>query len=182
MDCCYKRQPAALLPVLALCTACGGRSIERVESADSACVYGNIVVDDGYVPNNVIMHEVGVVYAPPFASPPTAVTFDNGDFFFDNVKAGRYYLARFMVGNDMFAFAASSEEELEPMVFEVKPGEAHYYGSFRATSGRGSVFSPAFDFQRATHPDESEIARTLMPHLSGTGWDARVQAALRTQP
>ncbi len=153
---------------------CGGHSIQKVESPESACVYGNIVVDDGYVPNAVIMHELGVVYAPPFASPPTATTFDNGDFFFDNVKPGRYYLARFMVGNEMYAFSASTEEELAPMLFDVKPGESHFYGAFHAESGKGSIFSPAFDFQRAAHPDEAQVLRALMPHLMGTGWDQRV--------
>ncbi len=158
---------------------CGGHSIGKVESPESACVYGNIVVDDGYVPNAVIMHELGVVYAPPFASPPTATTFDNGDFFFDNVKPGRYYLARFMVGRDMYAFSATTEEELAPMLFEVKAGESHFFGAFHAQSGKGSIFSPAFDWQPAAHPDEAEVLRALLPHLTGTGWDQRV--ATRTK-
>jgi len=162
---------AALALVL---IGCGGHSIGRVKSAESACVYGNIVVDDNYVPTNVIMHELGVVYAPPFASPPAATTFNNGDFFFDNIKPGRYYLARFMVGRDMYAFVATSEKELAPMLFEVRPGASHYMGTFRVKTGVGSIFSPKFDFQRAAHPDEAELLRTLMPHLAGTGWDARV--------
>jgi hypothetical protein len=164
----------ALAALVAASAGCGGHSIQEVESPDSACVYGNIVVDEDYVPNNVIMHEVGVVYAPPFASPPTATTFDNGDFFFDNVKPGRYYLARFMVGRDMYAFSATSEAELAPMIFEVKSGAAFYMGSFHATSGKGSIFSPGFDFARSAHPDEATILRNLMPHLAGTGWAERV--------
>src|SRR5260221_3220506 len=116
----------ALSALIAAGAGCGGHSIQRVESPESACVYGNIVVDDAYVPNNVIMHEVGVVYVPPFASPPTAATFDNGDFFFDNVKPGRYNLASFMVGNDMYACSPTSDAELAPMIFEVKSGARFY--------------------------------------------------------
>lgn len=164
----------ALSILVAASLGCGGHSIREAESPESACVYGNIVVDDGYVPNNVIMHEVGVVYAPPFASPPTATTFDNGDFFFDNVKPGRYYLARFMVGRDMYAFSATSEAELAPMIFEVESAAAFYMGSFHATTGKGSIFSPNFDFARSAHPDEATVLRTLMPHLAGTAWAQRV--------
>jgi hypothetical protein len=142
-------------------------------------VYGNIQIDDGYVPNAVIIQELGVVYAPPFKSPPQATTYDDGTFFFDNVKAGKYYLARFMVGQTMYAFSATSEKELEPMLFEVKAGEAHYYGSFLVKTGVGSVFSPAFDFQRASHPDAAKIRSSLAPHLQGTGWD---QLLAKAQP
>jgi len=165
------RRPLFALGLLALLSGCGGGGIGHAQGPDSACVYGSIVVDENDVPNAVIMHELGVVYAPPFASPPTATTFTDGTFFFDNVKPGRYYLARFMVGQDMFAFAATTEKALEPMLFVVAPGEAHYMGSFHAKTGVGSIFSPSFDFPRVDHPDAPAVLKSLSPHLAGTGWE-----------
>jgi len=165
--------------VLPFAFGCRGTSVKAPTSPESACVFGNILVDEQYVPDAVVMHEVGEVYAPPFASPPTAHTFTNGDFFFENVKPGRYYLARIKLGNELHTVAATSEAELGPMVFEVAPGAVHYAGSLRMTTGGAPALGAgSSNIQRAAQPDPRTILENLLPHLAKTGWDTRVRAQL----
>jgi hypothetical protein len=133
----------------------------------------------------VTLYKVGEVYAPPFKSPPQSHTYTNGNFFFENLAPGKYFLASFMSGNEIFYFnftGLKKEEFLKKVAIEIKPGAVVYLGSYKVTGiERNFLKSDTFDIKHSDKPGKTTILKQLEEAAKGTGWDQRFAQAMKTQ-
>lgn len=168
---------------VAILAGCGAAPIKKVSGPESSAAYGNITLPDNKVVTRVILYKVGEVYAPPFKSPPQSHTYNNGNFFFENLKPGKYYLASFMSGNVAFYFnyrGLKDEEFLKKVAIEIKPGSANYLGSYEVTGIERNFFmSDTFDIKRSKKPSKNTILKHLKDAAKGTGWDKRFAKAMK---
>jgi hypothetical protein len=129
------------------------------------------------------MYKVGEIYAPPFKSPPQSHTYNNGNFFFENLTPGKYYLASFMSGNNAFYFNYSGikdEDFLKKVAIDIKPGTVVYFGSYEVTGIERNFFkSDTFDIKRSKKPGRKTILKHLQKATKGTGWDKRFTKAIK---
>jgi len=170
---------AILAVVLAGCM--GATPIRPVSGPDASVAYGNISIPDRHI-TNVMLYKVGVVYAPPFKSPPHGHTYTNGNFFFENLEPGQYYLVGFMSGQDAFYFnyqGIKKEEFVKKVAIEIKPGAATYLGSYKVTGiERNFLSADKFDIKPSQTPTRSDILIQLQEAAKGTGWDTRFANAM----
>lgn len=166
-----------------LLTGCfGAAPIKPVVDSKSSAAYGNISLPDHYI-TNVMMYKVGEVYAPPFKSPPHAHTYTNGNFFFENLEPGKYYLMGFMAGQEAFYFnyrGIEQDDFIKNVAIDVKPGSVAYLGSYQVTGIDRNFFkSDTFDIKRSKKPDRATILAHLKEVAEGTGWDQRFAKAMK---
>ena len=161
-----------------LLVSCGGLGpVRPVQNADNALVYGNIQLPGDKVVSQLIMHEYRVTYITPFKNPPQAHVYDNGDFFFENVKPGTYYLHRFLSGRTLYVFPYESMKEVDAATFEVKPGDVIYIGSFEVVNEKEEYIVPgSFELKALANPDSLSILRHIAEITRGTGWDKRIES------
>lgn len=166
---------AILTVVLTGCI--GAKPIKPVADQSHSAAYGNITLPDNKVITRVILYKVGEVYAPPFKSPPQSHTYMNGNFFFENLKPGKYYLASFMSGNNAFYFnyrGLKDEEFLKEIAIDIKPGTTVYLGSYEVTGiEKKFLKSDTFEIKRSKKPGKGTILKHLKQAAKGTGWDQR---------
>ena len=165
-------------------TGCfGAAPIKPVSGPESSAAFGNITLPDNKVITRVILYKVGEIYAPPFKSPPQSHTYTNGNFFFENLPPGKYYLASFMSGNRHFYFnfrGIDKEEFLEKVAIDIKPGTINYLGSYEVTGITENFFaSDTFDIKASKKPAPKTILKHLAEAAKGTGWDKRFAKALK---
>jgi hypothetical protein len=172
----------ALATLILLLTGCGAPAIKPVAGPQFAAAYGNITLPDNKVITRVMLYKVGVVYAPPFKSPPQSHTYTNGNFFFENLKPGKYFIMGFMSGNNAFYFnytGLSKEEFLKKAAVEIKPGSVTYLGSYQVTGITDNFLkSDTFDIKASKTPGKATILKHLIKAAKGTGWDKRFAAAM----
>ncbi|WP_455198783.1 hypothetical protein [Kaarinaea lacus] len=166
-----------------LLTGCfGAASIRPVSGPGSSAAFGNITLPGNKVITRVILYKVGEVYAPPFKSPPQSHTYNNGNFFFENLSPGKYYLASFMSGNRHFYFNFSGIDEkefLEKVAIDIKAGSVNYLGSYEVTGITDNFFaSDTFDIKASKKPGPKTILDHLIKATKGTGWDKRFANAI----
>ena len=165
---------AAMVTILAGCL--GAASVKPLAGPEYSAVYGNISLPDGHI-TNVMLYKVGEVYAPPFKSPPKGHTYTNGDFFFENLAPGKYFLVGFMAGQEAFYFnyrGLKEEEFLNEVAVEIRPGSVTYIGSYEVTGiDRNFIKSDTFDIKRSETPSKNRILTHLKDVTKGTGWDQR---------
>ena len=151
--------------------------IKQASDPSHSAAYGNITLPDNKVITRVILYKVGEVYAPPFKSPPQSHTYTNGNFFFEDLTPGKYYLASFMSGNNAFYFnyrGLKDEEFLNEVAIDIKPGSVVYLGSYHVTGiERNFLKSDTFDIKRSKKPAKTTILKHLQKAAKGTGWDKR---------
>lgn len=161
----------------------GAAPIKTVSGPESSAAFGNITLPDNKVITRVILYKVGEVYAPPFKSPPQSHTYTNGNFFFENLAPGKYYLASFMSGNRAFYFnfqGIEKEEFLEKVAIDIKPGTVNYLGSYEVTGITDNFFaSDTFDIKASKKPEPKAILKHLIEAAKGTGWDKRFAKILK---
>jgi hypothetical protein len=159
----------------------GAAPIKKVAGPEAAAAYGNISIPDKYI-TNVMLYKVGEIYAPPFKSPPTSHTYMNGNFFFENLEPGQYYLVGFMSGRDAFYFnyqGIEKEEFIKKVAIDIKPGAVTYLGSYKVTGiERNFIKSDTFEIKPSKIPDRSKILLHLKEAAKGTGWDKRFAGAM----
>ena len=164
-------------------SGCGAPPIKPVEGPSSAAAYGNITLPDNKVITRVILYKVGEVYAPPFKSPPQSHTYMNGNFFFENLTPGKYFLASFMSGNVAFYFnyrGIKEKEFIKKYAINIKPGSVKYLGSYRVTGIEKHWFSSgSFKIKRSKKPRPKTILKHLIKASKGTGWDKRFTKAMK---
>jgi hypothetical protein len=165
-------------------TGCfGAAPIRPVAGPESSVAYGNISLPDNKKITNVMLYKVGEVYAPPFKSPPKGHTYTNGNFFFENLEPGKYFLVGFMSGQDAFYFnyrGLKEEEFINEVAVDIKPGSAIYLGSYQVTGiERNWIKSDTFDIQPSKTPGKNTILKQLKQAAKGTGWDQRFAAAMK---
>lgn len=172
--------------IAVILTGClGAAPIKPIASPEHAVAYGNITLPDNKVITHVTLYKVGEVYAPPFKSPPQSHTYTNGNFFFENLAPGKYFLASFMSGNEVFYFNFTDlkeEEFLKKIAVEIKPGSAVYLGSYAVTGiERNFLKSDTFDIKRSDKPSKTTILKQLKEVAKGTGWDQRFAQAMQSK-
>ena len=168
--------------VAAILAGCGAAPIRAVSGPESAAAYGNIALPEGVI-NNVMLYKVGEVYAPPFKSPPKSHTYTNGNFFFENLEPGQYYLVGFMSNQEVFYFnyrGINEEEFINEVAIDIKPGSVTYLGSYKVTGiDRHFIRSDTFDIKRSKKPSRKTILTHLKEAAAGTGWDERFAKAMK---
>jgi len=131
----------------------------------------------------VMLYKVGEVYAPPFKSPPQSHAYTNGNFFFENLAPGKYFLMGFMAGQEAFYFNYQGIEEaefLKKVAVEIKPGKVVYLGSYAVTGIDRNLFkTDTFDIKRSVKPTQTTILKHLKEAAKGTGWDERFAKAMK---
>ena len=170
--------------ITAFLSGCFGIApIKDVAGPEYSAAYGNITLPENRVITRVTLYKVGEVYAPPFKSPPQSHTYNNGNFFFENLKPGKYYLASFMSGNEVFYFnyrGLEKEEFLNEVAIDIKPGSVNYLGSYQVTGiERNFIKSDTFTIKRSKTPSETTILKHLQQASKGTGWDQHFANAIK---
>ena len=168
----------------AILTGCfGAAPIKPMAGPKASAAYGNISLPDNKYITNVMLYKVGEVYAPPFKSPPRGHTYTNGNFFFENLEPGKYFLVGFMSGQDAFYFnyrGLKEEEFIKEVAIDIQSGSTTYLGSYRVTGiERNFIKSDTFDIQRSDTPDKNTILKHLKEAAKGTGWDQRFSNAMK---
>jgi hypothetical protein len=173
-----------IILITAILSGCfGAAPIKPVAGPEYSAAYGNIILPDEQVITRVILYKVGEVYAPPFKSPPQSHTYMNGNFFFENLEPGKYYLASFMSGNHAFYFnyrGLKDEEFLKEVAVDIQPGTVTYLGSYKVTGIKNNfIKSDTFDIKRTKIPGKTAILKHLREAAQGTGWDQRFGSAMK---
>ena len=167
---------------ITILTGCMGPApIRPATSPDASVAYGNISLPDKHI-TNVMLYKVGEIYAPPFKSPPRGHIYTNGNFFFENLEPGQYYLMGFMSGQDAFYFnyqGIKKEDFIKKVAIDIKPGVVTYLGSYKVTGiERNFLKSDTFDIKPSETPTRSNILLHLKEAAKGTGWDKRFAKAI----
>lgn len=166
-----------------LISGCGSAPIRPVASQEASAAFGNITMPEDRVVTRVMLYKVGEIYAPPFKSPPNSHTYMNGNFFFENLAPGQYYIVGFMSGQEIFHFnysGISKEEFLKEVAIDIKPGMVTYLGSYRVTGIEDNFFSSdTFDIKPVREPDSQTILKHLKEAAAGTGWDEKIKQQMR---
>ncbi len=180
------RQTLTLVVVFiaAFISGCGAPAIRPVSGPGVGAAYGNITLPEGVI-TNVMLYKVGVVYAAPFKSPPQSHTYTNGNFFFENLEPGKYFLVGFMSGQNAFYFNYRGMDEKEfiaKAAIEVKPGGVVYLGSYQVTGIERNFFkTDTFEIKRTDKPTRKTILGHLTEAAKGTGWDERFAVAMKSK-
>ena len=177
-------QAAAIVLLTAILAGCfGAAPIKPVSKPEAAAAFGNISLPNNMYITNVMLYKVGEVYAPPFKSPPHSHTYTNGNFFFENLEPGKYFLVGFMSGQDAFYFnyrGIEEEEFIKEVAVDIKPGATVYLGSYLVTGiERNLLKSDTFEIKRSNTPDKKTILKHLQEAAKGTGWDVRFASAVK---
>lgn len=173
--------PLLVTAAIILAACVGAAPIRPAESPDRAMAFGNITIP-GKVLNGVSLYKYGEVYAPPFKSPPRSHTYTNGNFFFENLAPGKYYLVSFMSGNNIYYFDYSGveKENIEQSLIEIRPGAIVYLGSYRVTAETDHLLrQDTFDIEQVGEPTEKTILMHLEEATAQTGWDEKIVRRLK---
>lgn len=165
-----------------LITGCGTEAIRPVSGPEAAAAYGHITIPAGNI-TNVMLYKVGETYVLPLKPPPRSHAYPNGDYFFENLEPGKYYLLGFMLGQETFYFnhqGIKGTKPLKDLTIDINPGSAAYLGSFEVMGiDRNFIRSDSFEVKRSKTPTKSTILKHLIEVTKGTGWDARFEKALK---
>lgn len=168
--------------LVAIIAGCGAPGIKPVSGPKAAAAYGNITMPAGNI-TRVMLYKVGEVYAPPFKSPPQSHTYTNGNFFFEDLEPGKYFLMGFMSGQEAFYFnytGIKEEKFIKEVAVDIKPGSVIYLGSYEVTGIDRNLFkTDTFDIKRSKTPTRDTILKHLKEATKGTGWDARFEKAMK---
>jgi hypothetical protein len=162
-------------------TGCGVKPVKPVVSFDAAAAYGNITLPEGSI-TSVVLYKVGDVYDNQFKTPPQGRVFANGDFFFENLDRGKYYLVGFTVGKVKFDFNYRDVEEyafITETAVVVRPGEVAYMGSYDVTGIDNNFQKDAtFEIARSKTAARMLILKHLKEELQGSGWESHFDRAM----
>jgi hypothetical protein len=165
-----------------LLAGCGTPAIQPVSGPDVAAAYGNITLPEGNI-TSVLLNKVGVVYVPPFKSPPEGHVYTNGNFFFENLEPGKYFLVGFMAGQNAFYFnyyGMKEDEFMKKVAIEIKPGSVTYLGSYKVSGiTHNFIKTDTFNIEPSKTPSKSAILKHLIDATKGTGWDERLNKAMK---
>lgn len=108
---------------------------------------------------------------------------DNNYFVVTNIKPGKYFFRAFATPTSMNSVSESSSPDEKDM-FEVKPGEIKFIGSFDYVENSRSFMDKvkntgSYQLRKATHPTEQEMLKWLMRISAGSGWESSIQQKLR---
>lgn len=101
---------------------------------------------------------------------------DNNYFVVPNIKPGKYYFRGFLT---VHGFNSISDGSSDKDMFEVKPGEIKFIGSFDYVKNDRSVMEKikntgTFTLRRASHPTEQEMFQWLKRVGAGSGWESSI--------
>jgi hypothetical protein len=165
-----------------LFTVCSANQIEPVSGPDVAMAYGNISLSGGYI-TDVVLYKVGEGGAPPIDVPHQSHVYDNGDYFFENLEPGTYFLMSFAAGNERFNFNYRSTDQAKFIngdAVEVKRGSVTYLGSYDVKKvGQNSQNGDSFEIVRSQTAARILILKHLKEEARGTGWDRLMDRAMK---
>lgn len=103
---------------------------------------------------------------------------DNNYFVVPNIKPGKYYFRGFTTANGFNSVSDGSSANDKDM-FEVKPGEIKFIGSFDYIKNDRGVIEKlkktgTFQLRRASHPTEQEMLQWLKRVGAGSGWESSI--------
>jgi hypothetical protein len=163
-------------------TVCSATPIKPASGPKAAAAYGNISLPEGYI-SNVMLYRVGEGDAPPIEWPHKSHIFTNGDFFFENVEPGRYFLKGFTAGREKFHFnygGINEAESINEAAVGIKPGSITYMGSYDVI-GIDKKFKKSADFEimRSKTAAKMLILKHLKEQVKTGGWDKHFEKAMR---
>jgi hypothetical protein len=168
--------------LVTLVTGCSTGEIKPVTGPEAAAAYGHITMPVGDI-SNVMLYKVGESYTPLIKPSPSSHVYPNGDYFFENLEPGKYFLLGFMSGQEAFYFNHQGIDDAKfqkEFTFDIKPGSVNYLGSFEVMGiDRNYQRSVYFDIKRSKIPTKSTILKHLIGETKGTGWDAVFEKALK---
>jgi len=166
--------------LLLIAAGCGGGSIRPPSSPESGMIFGNIVIDEDYVPTGVALAEYGKVYVGPFNPNPSGWCAKNGNFFFEDLVPGKYWLWYITSGRTRYWARHKTQEDLDAAIVDLKPGEIHFLGSYKITDNTIPIFNCGdVTVRAAMKPTEVEILQQLSDVLKDKGWKERIDARLK---
>jgi hypothetical protein len=167
--------------LFSIITGCATKPVKQDVSLDAAAAYGNITLPEGNI-TSVVLYKVGDVYDNISKIPPQGRVFANGDFFFENIDRGKYYLAGFTAGKEKFDFNYRGMEEyafIKENAVEVKPGEVAYMGSYDVTGIDINFKKDAtFEIAHSKTAVRILILKHLKEELQGSGWESHLDRAM----
>lgn len=161
---------------------CASATVRPISGPRASAVYGNISLSHGHI-YKVLLYKVGVVYVQPFKNPPKSHVYTNGNFFFENLKPGKYFLVGFIAGHKAFYFnylGLPKKVFLKKVAFRVKPGSVKYAGSYKVSGIDRHLFKTnTFEIKRSRRPSRNAILSQVAKAAAGTGWDLRFKQAIK---
>lgn len=163
-------------------TVCGAAPVKPASGPKAAAAYGNISLPYGYI-SDVVMYKVVEGDVPPIEWAHKSHVYPNGDFFFENVEPGKYFLRGFTAGREKFDFnyrGVNEAEFLNGASVEIKPGSITYMGSYDV-AGIDKKFQKGADFEIAHSKTAARmlILRYLKEQAKIAGWNKHFEKAMK---
>jgi hypothetical protein len=163
-------------------TVCGAAPIKPASGPMAAAAYGNISLPSGVI-SSVLLYKVGEGNKPPTEWPHKGHIFANGDFFFENVKPGTYFLKGFTAGKERFNFkygGVDAADSISKAAVEIKPGSISYMGSYDVV-GIDKRFKkgPDFEIVRSKTAVRILILKNIKEQSKSSGWDKQIERAMK---
>lgn len=168
-----------ILAVVAItgCATSNPQTIESMKSDQYGAIAGNMTAPGGI--NALIIQELAVM-----GQRSTAKMDEKGNFIFENLKPGEYYLSSFVRGAggyERFQLTQGDMESINQTKVSVAAGKIVYIGSYIVGKVESKLVGPgSFTYTRVKQPTEKTILQALLPKVAGKGWDRLILARIKS--
>lgn len=105
-------------------------------------------------------------------------SYHDGLFFQEGLPPMKYHVPFFYLGGDLHMLSTSEDD-----MFEVGPGEFHFYGAYRyepISSGFVEYLTKRgkYGLAKASSPTESDVLKMVRDRIESSQWKARITAHL----
>lgn len=174
---------ASRLPLLALLASLAGCVIARPMNdrgpirdrteRDQGMLVGHLTFP-GHEIQGLLLYEEGTSYFGLEVRSPRAHVYPNGDFVFENLKAGAYRLLLFYSGGITYMIMTHDTKDDPRHLLEVRPGALTYAGSF--------VVDEEVRISKVDRPGLPDILEGILPLVRSTYWEGVVRTRLDPPP
>lgn len=171
------------IPIVALLLALAGCVIARPMNdrgpirdrteRDQGMIVGHLTFP-GHEIQGLVLYEEGASYLGLEFKGARAHVYPNGDFVFENLKAGGYRLLCFYSGGITYALMTHDTKDDPRLLIDVRPGGVAYAGTF--------VVDEEVRVHRVDRPGLPEILEGILPLLRSTYWEGVVRTRLDPPP
>ena len=141
------------------------------KSEPRSFVYGNITIPGKK------LQKVELV-RPRKVRRPSARVLPDGDFYFEDVEPGEWFLMRFMAGGEWYNVMSRDVEQNLTFRVIAKPGAVHYLGSWAVTGEKDNRFKPDEFSMRAVKGRQRPVATRLATALKDSPWLPKLRRSL----